>query len=362
MRELWQNDNANESLLCAANPRHVRLWCAPEVILIVTNAADERMLLLEAVRQAKHSSAKILLAYVARPVGPRILCSHGGRAMRSQSPAHYAQITLDRMVRQLRWAGISSEAVLLQGLPAEEIPDLVRLRGANRVIVTTQPDPNIRSIASRAITEQILPRVSVPVCVLGSAARPAPVFTAPTGRVILMLTPHMHAELLLQFACRYAEEHSASLSVVYVSGPDLPGTELSKDANPSSEQDLRLLRAMQTRFPFEVLIREGHPVDETLALLERRTPDCLILGPQTQASGATDDDEMPTIHKLIQGALCPVMVLGNGIAQAGTRRTSVRAGKEESSGNTLGAESRADSIGPSTSDLWQTENRAARSA
>ncbi len=362
MREFWQNDNANESSVCAANPRHVRLWCAPEVILIVTNAADERMLLLEAVRQAKHSSAKILLAYVARPVGPRIPCSHGGKTVRSQSPAHYAQITLDRMVRQLRWAGISSEAVLLQGLPAEEIPELVRLRGANRVIVTTQPDPNVRGIASRAITEQILPRVTVPVCVLGSAARPAPVFTAPNGKVVLMLTPYMHAELLLQFACRYAEEHSASLNVVYISGPNRPDTELSKGASPDTDHGLRLLREMQMRFPFEVLIREGHPVDETLALLERRTPDCLILGLETRASDAVNDDEMPTIQRLIQGALCPVMVLGNGIAQAGARSTSIRSGSDESRGNTVRTEPRPDSIGPSTSDLWQTQNRAARSA
>jgi nucleotide-binding universal stress UspA family protein len=362
MQEIWQNDNANESLLRAANPRHVRLWCAPEVILIVTNAADERMLLLEAVRQAKRSSAKILLAYVARPVGPRIPCSHGGKTVRSQSPAHYAQITLDRMVRQLRWAGISSEAVLLQGLPAEEIPELVRLRGANRVIVTTQPDPNVRGIASRAITEQILPRVSVPVCVLGSAARQAPVFTAPNGKVVLMLTPHMHAELLLQFACRYAEEHSASLSVVYVEAPDLPGTELSTEVNPGTGRGLRLLREMQMRFPLEVLIRQGHPVDETLALLQRRTPDCLILGLQTRASDTANEDEMPTIQRLIEGSLCPVMVLGNGIAQSGTRSTSMRAGSEEPRGNTLRADSLAESIGPSTSDLWQTQNRAARRA
>lgn len=306
-----------ETVPCSASPRQIRLWCAPEVILMVTNFADEQTLFLEAVKQARRSAAKILLAYVTRPYYPEFRCCQSARPMRRSPSAHRAQLLLERMVRQLRWAGIASEPVLLQGLPAEEIPQLVRLRGVNRVIVTTKIDPCARGIANRAIAEQILPRVGVPVCLLGGSLPASSQFAAPRGRVTLALSPEMNREVLLSFACRFAEQHHATLTVLHVFPPGeriVNGIDGSADCKPLPHFPWPL-REPQLQFPFETRFREGDLAQEILVLTSASEQDFIILGTPGIAPGYPFEG-MRVMNRLVNEAPCPVLILGSAIAHS----------------------------------------------
>ena len=306
-----------ETIPCSASPRQIRLWCAPEVILMVTNSADEQTLLLEAVKQARGSAAKILLAYVTRPYYPESRSRRSAHPMRRSPSAHRAQLLLERMARQLRWAGIASEPVLLQGLPAEEIPQLVRLRGVNRVIVTTKIDPCARGIATRAIAEQILPRVGVPVCLLGGSLPAASQFTPPLGRVTLALSPEMNCAVLLSFACRFAEQHHATLTVLHVFPPGeriVNGTDGSAVCKPLPHF-LWPLREPQSQFPFQTRFCEGELAQEILAQTARSEPDFIILGTPGITPGYSFDG-MRVMNRLVNEAPCPVLILGSAIAHS----------------------------------------------
>lgn len=364
MHESLHDFNAVEPVPGSVNPRHLRLWCAPEAILIVTNIADERTVLQEALKQAKRSSAKILLAYVVRPAGPRPLCNHNGRPGWCHSPAHRAQLALDRMVRQLRWAGVPSEPVLLQGLPAEEIPQLVRLRGVNRVIVTTQTDPNARGITNRAIAEQILPRVGVPVCVLGASLRSESEFAAPIQQVTLALSPQMNCEVLLSFACQFAAEHQARLRVLHVlpEGETVAQVNRGAFAGRPSKDPIWLLREAQSRYPFETVLREGNLADEILAQVARREQDCIILSSDGIAPGETSE-AMRITNRIANDARCPILVLGSAITHpAGVAQRVHAAAEEENDGIQASAPGRPDLPIPIASSLLPMRTRAAQSA
>ena len=51
----------------AVSAKTLRQWCAPEVILVVTSLADETVILPHAIKQARQSGAKIVLAHVVTP-------------------------------------------------------------------------------------------------------------------------------------------------------------------------------------------------------------------------------------------------------------------------------------------------------
>lgn len=299
-----------------------RLWSAPEVILMVTNFADEQTLLLEAIQQAKRSTAKILLAYVARPASSRRVFTHAVRQGRPQSTAHDAQVMLERMARQLRWAGIPSEPVLLQGLPAEEIPQLVRLRGVNRIIVTTQSDPRATGVGSRAIAEQILPRVTVPVSIVGSSKKAHAKFDSGHGSILLALSPQMQCELLLEFASRFARDMRASLNVLYVRGQDGAGTALRETGIRQPESHpVWLLKQAQAGSPFTTIFAEGDLVKQVLALQEVKMQDLILLGTEQTARSETSD-EVSTAIRLAHEAPCPLLVLGNSAGKRGVELLS----------------------------------------
>ncbi len=301
----------------------LRLWCAPEVILMVTNFADEQTLLLEAVKQARRSTAKILLAYVARPGAARRLGAHMARPGRPHSTAHEAQVMLERMTRQLRWAGISSEPVLLQGLPAEEVPQLVQLRGVNRVIVTTQADPRASGIGGRAIAEQILPRVTVPVCIVGGRGSAPTPFEVSHGKVLLALHAGMQCDLLLEFACRFAKEQRAALTVLRKADHSDAGTnERAAARNLSPERDpLSHLRTAQASFPFTMELVEGDLMARVLEHAGEQQQDFILMGAKS-ADWNEQMDEMGDAVRLAHAAPCPLMILGSAAGKPAHEKAS----------------------------------------
>jgi nucleotide-binding universal stress UspA family protein len=290
----------------------LRLWCAPEVILMVTNFADEQTLLLEAIKQARRSTAKILLVYVARPGAARRMGAHAAQPGRPHSTAHEAQVMLERMTRQLRWAGIPSEPVLLQGLPAEEVPQLVQLRGVNRVIVTTQPDPRASGIGGRAIAEQILPRVTVPVCIVGGRGSAPTPFETSHGKVLLAIRAGIQCDLLLEFACRFAKEQRAALTVMYEAGRATAGANQRNAIHtvPVERDPLWQLRTAQTSFPFTMELVESDLIARVLEHAGEQQQDFILMGAE---STAWDEqmDGMGNVVRLAHASPCPLLILGS---------------------------------------------------
>lgn len=76
----------------------LREWCSPEVIFVITNLADETMILSYAIQQARQSRGKIVLAHVFTPREAASV-SHNPLLPRPVSGLKEARSIIDRIAR-----------------------------------------------------------------------------------------------------------------------------------------------------------------------------------------------------------------------------------------------------------------------
>lgn len=293
----------------------LRRWAAPETIMAVTNLFDEERLLLHAVKQARQSGAKILLVHMIRA---DLLAAGFYRSSRGVEQAYsisIAQSELDRMARQLRWVGIRCHPIVLKDSPEEEIRLLAHSHGVDRVLVAMQGGRDEKAFGERAIAEEILPSLGVPVCVIGRCVSPNSQKEKPAGRITLALSLRSASDVPLEFACRLAQEHGARLTVMHVFGYKNRDSNII-DRTPmeiASRLSDDILREAQIFCPLEITVREGDAANEILKYDALTYQDFIVLGspgaPRTASSGSAS-----IVHRIVSEARCPVIILGQHAA------------------------------------------------
>lgn len=299
----------SETSPASLTPRILRLWSAPELILAVTDLADEDVLLFHAIRQARRCAARVLLAHVLP--ADRSRNRTGPAPAISGSFARHAQQALERMARQLRWVGIACEPILLRGEAGEEILTLAKARGVDRVLLTAWRD---RSPLSRSLAEEISPWVGVPVCVVRNGGIEGLRNERPSGHIALALSLRSDCETALSFAGRLAQQYGAALTVMHVftESDPLPTARQTPSAIaariPSSAvHEAGLL------CPLDFAAFSGDPAAEILKVEAATSFDFLLLGaPQ---SPYTDQPGAGVVHRIVGQARCPVILLGHRATQ-----------------------------------------------
>ena len=283
----------------------LRMWCAPEVILGITNLTDELILLPHIIDQARHSGAKIILAHAQNAQSARKTRASSASLVSSIGTARE---TLDRMARQLRWLGFTCEPLLLSGQPESEIPLLVRSCGADRVLFGFEEDPDLTKTHIIPLYEQLLRRIHVPVCALGTGAIHSN--RKMIRNVTLAISSESSCEVPLSFASRLAQEFRARLTVLHVFERK-PG-----DRGQSAAQDVLAMlpftawREAELFCPTKISLREGNPADEILNYCTATEQDLVILcSPGNTRSRESWRDGV--CHRTIAGARCPVFIAGS---------------------------------------------------
>ena len=287
----------------SVSAKTLRMWCTPEVILGVTTLSDEQVLLPHLINQARQSGAKIILAHAQSTQGERN-CRKPSLA-RPISGVRQTRVALDRMARQLQWLGFTCEPILLSGPPELEIPYLVRSCGVDRVVLGFEEDPAPTAIRSCSIPEQVLQGVDVPVCVFG---RNAVHTNRPSIRnVTLAVSAKSSCEVPLSFACRLAQEHRASLTLLHVFDPEAAGEKASTSQEVIARLPFTTWREAELFCPSQVKVRQGQPADEILSHCASTQQDLLILcSPGNTLRGKAWRDGVS--YRTIEGAPCPVFI------------------------------------------------------
>jgi nucleotide-binding universal stress UspA family protein len=289
------------------NAKLLRQWCAPETILAVTNFDDEEALLFHLIRQARPGRAKVLLVHAA----PRRVPSRFGGVLHFPGTVlseGLAQQALDRMARQLRWVGVRCEPVLLRGTPTEEITALAKARGADRVLLTTRSG---RMHLPGSLGEEIAPGLGAPVCVVPERVSPGLAGEKAAGRIMLALSLRSNSEMPLAFASRLAQEQKSHLTVMHVfPGGDNGVAPFGRSpTSVASRLSSAGLREAALFCPLEIVVREGDPAEEILRYQVETIQDYIVLaGPRSQCTGSWD--RLHAVHRIVSGARCPVIMLG----------------------------------------------------
>ncbi|MGA8086367.1 MAG: universal stress protein [Terracidiphilus sp.] len=286
----------------------LRQWCEPEVILVITNLADETVILPHAIKQARQSHAKIVLAHV---VSPQKAISMSYRPLpRPTSRLQEARSIVDRMARQLRWLGFICEPLVVTGNPHSEIPLIARNCCVDRVIVALDNNSDLARDRMLAHPEQLLSKLDIPTCVIGrhvSIASPSGLLTR---NVTLAVSLDSDCDVPLGFACRFAQELRAKLTILHVisctsRGLDpaacTPKAIASRLPNPT-------WREAELFCPTEISIREGETAEEILKHGASTNQDLMILC-STGASPSGPEWRTSVSSKVLEGAQCPIFLL-----------------------------------------------------
>jgi len=289
--------------------RQLRLWSAPEIIMVATNLRDDLTILPHAIVQAGQSSAKILLVHVDE-VSSHQSTLHNSWYQQPTTKHSAVRTTLDRMAQQLRWVGITCEATVLHGNPEEELPLFAKTHSIDRLLMGFGIDPDLTASRNRSFAERILPAMEVPVCVIGRNVS----LSSPNGlkakNITLALSLNSGCHAQLGFACRLAQETHANLSVLHVA--KCRDSRLAKSEHVPNEVLVRLplkaWREAELFCPTEIGVREGDPAMEILKHTSSQKEGAIILCSAGIAS-ARQRWRNSISHRVLTEARYPVFIV-----------------------------------------------------
>jgi nucleotide-binding universal stress UspA family protein len=285
-------------------------WCSPEVILIVATEADEPALMLHAVRQAKRSAARILLVYATPAASRRSSAAEGQDLLPPKTLKTSAQTLVERTMTQILWKRVWSESVPIKNLRVEDIPAFVRSNAVDRVIVASGSGGPMLRPKSKSVAEELMATLDVPICVVGRHVHADLYDEQPSRRILLAVSLQSDCEDQLRFACRFAHQHGASLTVLHVFDRWEAKEELAQ-RNPlvvGSRLPLSLLNEAGFFCPLEISVREGDPAHEIVNFDARAHHDFIILG---SPSAATVPHLLGrgVVRTVLSEARCPIIII-----------------------------------------------------
>ncbi|MGC2613982.1 MAG: universal stress protein [Terracidiphilus sp.] len=173
--------------------------------------------------------------------------------------------------------------------------------------------------------EQLLQNLDIPTCVIGRHVYIASPSGLLTRNVTLAVSLDSDCELPLGFACRFAQELRAKLTILHVisrarcsldPAARTPMAIASRLPNPT-------WREAELFCPTEISIREGETAEEILKHGASTNQDLMILC-STGASPSGPEWRTGVSSKVLEGAQCPIFVLQKQPCSAGNHDVNFR--------------------------------------
>jgi nucleotide-binding universal stress UspA family protein len=288
----------------------VRRWSNPETILVVTNLLEGPSVLLHAIYQARLSGAKVLLVHVIRPTNARADAGSGVLSTLPSPALRIVQATLDNMTRGFQREGILCEPVILRGISTEQIPLLVKRRGVERVLVASRNARGVERLLMGSPAEELAAVLDIPVCIIGQGVRPGSHFGSPPRRILVATSFRPSSSLCVSFACAFAEDHHARLTLLHVLESVTMGELQYEQAQTAAQQKLATYIPARAKEVCEIdlQIRVGEPAAEILEVAASTCQDFIILG-SPLGSVVSRILGSSVIHRVVSGANCPIITV-----------------------------------------------------
>ncbi len=283
-----------------------------KVTLVVTQLADDGVLMRVAAAQAKRTGARLLLAHVVQP--PLLVEKEKPRLAQILRIAFMdtAREKLEYAALQLQWQGVECEPQVMFGQAAEEILALSRSRSVDTVMVAVRPGRSTRRSLDRAFARELMAGLDVPVCVVGRRVALASDGDKMPGRVVLPVSLHTDRAAHLDFARDLAEENGSRLTLLHVlETAGLPYEQRIKARATARARLVALANdGEKLTWPAEIYIREG---DTARAIVEEAVcphRDFIVLGSSLSLNLPPKARALHDIvHQVIAEARCPVVTL-----------------------------------------------------
>ncbi|HVJ08370.1 MAG TPA: universal stress protein [Acidisarcina sp.] len=287
----------------------IHRWSNPDTILVATNLADRPALMLHSISQAKASGAQVLLVHVIRPAYLSANSEEGVPFVLPSPTVHEVRAKLKDLACEYQQNGIPCEPIALKGLPAEEIPALVKDRSVDRVLVATRNADGVARLIEGSVAEDVMTGVDVPVCVIGRHVR-APNHDSPgSARILFATSLKPGCEEAAHFACKVAEFLQANLTLLHViSGKEGDAERIASEDAVRERLETLLEEEVDLWCKPKITIRHGDPAAEILSETSGHLQDWIILGAPPHSSVARVLN-VGVVQNVLAEARCPVITL-----------------------------------------------------
>ena len=284
-------------------------WSSPELILLVSDLFDGPKPILHAISQAKLSGAKVLILHVTPP-HLQAVASDGFRPAIQSSESGMVQTKMNETIDKVQREGILCEPVVLTGLPAEQIPALVKSRGVDRVIVATRIECRVERLLDGSVAEDLMASLEVPVYTIGPHAHPRAVRGPRPRQVLLATSFRPGSSVCTGFASTFAERHQGQLTMLHVLDAGGMSEHQRGKAREAARQKLSayIPSGVHLKHSPVITIHEGDPAT---AILERAgsSPEDLVVLGSPSSSLVSRILAGNVVHHVITKARCPVVTI-----------------------------------------------------
>ena len=294
-------------------------------ILCPIDFSDEcRHALAHATAVAKWYGSAITLLHVSHPeafTNPPLLFDDlpWGPAM-IESALRAAEEEMPKWSQPVTAAGDSVETLIERGSPVRHILERAAALPADLIVMGTHGRSGFERLLLGSVTEKVLRKAPCPVMAVPPPAMSAG--TLPYTRLLCPVDFSDSSEAALQFACSFAEEADARLTIVHVFDwqPDddlltarFDTAEYFEVLERQARERLDRLVTDETRVwcrP-ETVTAHGKPYREILALADAHDVDLIVLG----VRGRNPIDLTvfgSTTNQVVRRARCPVLTVPAG--------------------------------------------------
>jgi nucleotide-binding universal stress UspA family protein len=308
-------------------------WSDPKVILVATNLVEDHPFMLHAIYQTALSRAKVLLVHVISPFYLSTEAVYGTPSVQSNLVVRNARAKLDELAAEFRWEGIECEPMILNGLPEEQIPLIVKSRIVDRIIVASRAASGVERLIGGSVAEALISGVEIPVCTIGRSMRPDLVCATQPERILLATSLQPESPMLVSFASRLAELHHSHLTLLHVlesAGMTWQERELARFKARQKLSGLIPKEARHRHRPV-LLVAEGDTKTVIPDVAGSTTQDLVILGGSFPSLFSWMLGTS-VVHRVIVEAKCPVITIKSP-ARSATERPFLRDGTD--AGETL---------------------------
>jgi len=291
-------------------------WACPSTILVATDLSDLDRLVPSAIRDARESSARLILLHVLAAGGSMAVDAIGMPYYDPSAAIDYAVKTLEPWRGQANHEGIVCDVLVREGNPVQQIVDSIRHFNIDRIFLGTRSRSKVSKLLLGSVAERVLRSVNLPVITVGPEAH-LEVGSTDAKKVVL------HATTLREtsspsaaLAFQIAVSQKRMLALLHVLPPvdEMVRDGLPTGLDSTAMHELRILAAeigamapdCGTRVEPHVV--HGNPSIEILAASVDLHASLIVLG-ATYRPPLQNLTRDRTIYRVLAHARCPVLTL-----------------------------------------------------
>ena len=290
-------------------------WVRPGVILVATDLHDLSRMMPFAVEQAIETGARLILLHVLASASSISTDAAGLPYYDCGGAVECADRALMPWCDYARQQGVKCDALVREGIPAQQVVAAPRQFQADRVLIGTRSRGKLSKLLAGSVAEQVLRSVYLPVMTVGPEAH-LPVDSGHDRVVLYATTLRETSRPSAALACQIAAQQGARLVLLHVMTPKngyaaTESHEIAAARDAAVAEEMRKLAA-DTSSGFcgcvEPVVVHGNPTIEILAKADELNASLVVLG-ATDRSALGNLTRDRTVYQVLAHSRCPVLTL-----------------------------------------------------